>query len=223
MLKKEIKIVSKKGINYQLENGKKLKFKPWLGDFLSFKYDSIMEKSIFPKKFNADIFKHFDFLKSALKEIKERSVLELACGSGSLSGQLPAENSYTGIDISPALIKIAIQKFKTAGFKTPEFFISDVSALPFEADSYDYCICSLSLNFFPDTEKTVKEIFRILKPGGSFFCTVPVSERTPEGSIIRGTMLSEKGLQKLFTETGFSFTEYDFSNGAVFYFKTVKQ
>ncbi len=50
MIKKEISIIQKKGINYRLNSGRIIKQKPWLGDLLSFKYDSIMEKSIFPKK-----------------------------------------------------------------------------------------------------------------------------------------------------------------------------
>lgn len=147
MLRKEITIVSRKDINYQLENGKILKFKPWLGDFLSFMYDSIMEKSIFPKKFQADMDKHSDFLKSQLKEIHKSMVLELACGSGSLSQQLPSDNRYTGTDISPGLIKAAVKKFRSAGFNNTEFYISDVSDLPFEDGCFDACVCSLSLNF----------------------------------------------------------------------------
>jgi hypothetical protein len=52
-LKKNIEIKKIKGINYIYHNGKKIRYKPWLGDLLSFLYDPIMEKSVFPKKFES--------------------------------------------------------------------------------------------------------------------------------------------------------------------------
>ena len=223
MLRKEIKVISKSGISYQLENGKILKFKPWLGDLFSFKYDEIMEKSIFPKKFKSDMVKHENTIRSELKDIHKKEVLELACGSGSLSKQLPEDNIYIGIDISPGLVKTAVKKFKSAGFKNARFFISDVSDLPFEDNSFDICICSLSLNFFPDTERTAEEIYRVLKQGGCFFCCVPVPERVPEGSTVRGTLHTEAELEKIFTGRHFSFNSFsDQINGALFYFKGEK-
>lgn len=59
-----------------------------------------MEKSIFPKKFEASIDSHTDFLKSELKDIHNCNVLELAAWSGILAGVLNNDNSYAGIDIS---------------------------------------------------------------------------------------------------------------------------
>ncbi len=50
--------VQRKNIHYVLdEKGHIIKYKPWLGDIFSFLYDRIMEKSIFPEKFDADIEK----------------------------------------------------------------------------------------------------------------------------------------------------------------------
>lgn len=63
MLKRDIDIVKKNGIYYLYKNGKKIKDKPWLGDLFSFLYDSIMAKSVFPKKFDASIKEHTQFLK----------------------------------------------------------------------------------------------------------------------------------------------------------------
>ena len=122
-----------------------------------------MEKSIFPKKFNADINLHEKSLEELYRSIHGSIIIELACGSGSISRQLPSDNSYTGIDISPGLIKTALKRFSGKGFTDPQFFISDASDLPFKDSIFDICICNLSLNFFPDISASAAEINRILK------------------------------------------------------------
>lgn len=223
MIKEEISIIKKKGINYLLSEGKLIRQKPWLGDLFSFMYDSIMEKSIFPKKFKADINKHEEILKQFYKDLHEYSILELACGSGNLSELLPDDNSYSGVDISPGLIRTAVKKFNKKEFTEPQFYISDASLLPFKDSVFDICICNLSLNFFPDTKGIAKEIKRILKKDGIFYCSVPVPERKPEDSIIRGTLPPAAELEKIFTEAGFLFQETDIINGALFYFSAVKK
>lgn len=223
MIKKEITIIKKRGISYQLKDGRLIRLKPWLGDLFSFMYDSIMEKSIFPKKFAADINKHSEFLKQQLSGCHNNSVLELACGSGNLSKLLPADNSYTGIDISPGLIKSALKKFTKKNFKNFEFYISDAAELPFSNCSFEICICNLSFNFFSDADKVIKEIHRILRKNGTFYCSVPVPEKKPEGSIIRGNLLSEKEFEKIFHDNGFNFKSVTgIHNGALFYFKAFK-
>ena len=223
MIKEGISVVRKKEINYLKIDGKIMKFKPWLGDLLSFHYDAIMKKSIFPKKFNADIKKHEKNLENIYSAIQDSTVLELACGSGNLSNLLNRNNRYSGVDISPGLIRISFKKFISAGFDKPQFYISDAANLPFTDDYFDICICNLSLNFFQDTAAAAEEIKRIIKPGGAFYCSVPVPERKPAKSIIWGTLPSAAELETVFTNAGFSFTEYNIINGAVFYFKAVKK
>lgn len=223
MIKNGITIIKKRGICYQLKGERIINFTPWLGDVFSFMYDSIMEKSIFPKKFAADINKHFELLKNQLSGCHNCSVLELACGSGNLSGLLPEDNSYTGIDISPGLIKSALKKFSKKDFRSYEFFISDASELPFKESSFDICICNLSFNFFTDTDKVIKEINRILRKEGIFYGSVPVPEKKPEGSVIRGNLLSEDEFKKVFRDNGFNFKSIPGSeNGALLYFKAFK-
>ena len=135
-------------------------------------YDSLMEKNIFPKKFNADIKKHEEILENLYSSIQDCSVLELACGSGNLSNLLTRNNQYSGVDISPGLIRIALKKFRAAGFDHPEFYISDAVHLPFIDDIFDICICNLSLNFFPDTAAAADEIGRILKKEVQFTAVI---------------------------------------------------
>ena len=120
----------------------------------------------------ADIQKHFIFLKEEYSDLKNLEILEIACGSGSSADTLPPENSYTGIDISPGLLRIADKRFRKKGLKKTSFFISDAKDLPFEEEFFDVSICNLSLNFFIDNGKAINEIKRVLKQGGGHFTAV---------------------------------------------------
>jgi SAM-dependent methyltransferase len=221
MLKSDVQVVKRDGINYLYKNGKRQKYKPWLGDLFSFLYDSIMNKSVFPKKFEASIEKHDQFLKNELKDLHNQAILELAAGSGNMAEILPADNKYTGIDISTGLLKIAYKKFCNRNFKNPELFVCTAQELPFMDHLFDAGLCHLSLNFFGDLEEVLHELKRVLKNNGMFICSVPVPERNKKHSIIRGNLFSETELKEIFTRNGFEFIPYNFENGALFYFKGI--
>lgn len=180
-----------------------------------------MTKSVFPKKFEASIEKHVQFLKDELTGVHDKSVLELATGSGNMSEALPGDNIYAGIDISEGLLKIAYRKFIKADFKNLELFLCGVEELPFQDKLFDICICNLSLNFFSNLTTVIQELRRILKNQGVFICSISVPERNQKQSVIRGNLYSENELKNIFEINGFNFTSYDFRNGALLYFKAV--
>jgi ubiquinone/menaquinone biosynthesis C-methylase UbiE len=222
MIKNGNRVVKKKNLCYIAENGNKVKrFKPWLGDAFSFLYDIIMKRSIFPKKFDGDMNKHYEILSRELKDIHGKHVLELATGSGSAVNFLPSDNIYTGSDISPGLLKRAVKNFRAAGFKDARFYVTGADDLPFADNIFSLCLCILSLNFFPDIKTVLQEIKRVLVPGGVFICSVPVPERKKLPSSIRGTLYSEEELAGLCKEHGFRFESIPFENGALLYFRAV--
>jgi len=223
MDKKELfSTIQKKGISYLIdENGKIRKFKPWLGDIFSFMYDRIMEKNIFPKLFNGDINKHFEILKKEFENIHNLYIIEIATGSGTLSKYLPNDNKYVGIDISKGLLKSAILRFKKYGFENFELYNTSAEILPFDDNTFDFAVCNLSLNFFDNIDLFLQELRRILKTNSTFFCSVPIPERKPEKSKIRGTLYSEKELNEIFKKYGFDFERKSYENGAVLYFTAI--
>jgi SAM-dependent methyltransferase len=224
MLKKGTKVINKKGLNYVIgTDGKALRFKPWLGDSFSFLYDFIMRKSIFPKKFGGDMAVHHDILRQELKGVHGKPVLELATGSGSAVNFLMNDNRYTGTDVSPGLLKKAINRFRSAGFKEAEFYVASADDLPFEDESFDVCICILSLNFFDDLATVLKEINRVLASCSALVCAVPVPERNALGSTIRGESRSEDELARMFRQSGFRFESIPVENGALLYFRGIKE
>jgi ubiquinone/menaquinone biosynthesis C-methylase UbiE len=218
-LKGESVFVKKKQIHYVLdEKGHIIKYKPWLGDIFSFLYDRIMEKSIFPGKFNADIDKHIDILRKESSDIHLARILEIATGSGNAALFLNKDNNYTGIDISPGLLRRAYSRFKESGFEMFELYVSAAENLPFPDRQFEFAFCHLSLNFFTDIELFIRELKRVLRPGATFFCSVPVQERKPTRSTIHGTLYTEYELKTFFESGGFSFDGRSYENGAVLYF-----
>jgi ubiquinone/menaquinone biosynthesis C-methylase UbiE len=223
MISEDTHIIKKKGINYLIENDRKQKFNPWLGDLFAPLYDRIMECSVFPRKLKASQKINQEFFRSQLNDTRNKNVLELAAGSGNLSEIIPVENKYCGIDISKGLLKIAVKKFFRAGFRNYDLYLCSAEKLPFKEKSFDIIICNISLNFFSGLVDVVKDVNIILKKKGFFICSVPVPERNIGKKIIRGNLLSEIELEKLFTENGFLFEPCKLKNGALFYFKAVKE
>ena len=223
-IKPNIEIIQKNGLNYIAEDGNRpRRFKPWLGDSFSFLYDWIMEKSVFPKKFGGDIQKHEQIMTRALTGTRGNQVLELAAGSGSAVRFLDSDNAYTGIDISPGLLRQAARRFRAAGFLDPEFYVSGVEELPFQAAQFDLCLCVLSLNFFGDTERALREVWRVLAPSGEFVCCVPVPERKSSGSTIHGVLHTETELEAICRACGLGFEALPDVNGALLYFRAIRQ
>jgi SAM-dependent methyltransferase len=222
-IKEGVKVINKNGINYLYKNNEKLLYKSWIGDLFSFLYDSIMVKSIFPKKFQASVHKHRQFLERELSNVHNKYIVELAAGSGNLAEILPPDNFYTGIDISEGLLGIAYKKFIKHQFVNPELFLCCAEELPFQDSIFDMCLCNLSLNFFEDAGGVLKEVHRVLKKRGIFICSVPVPERNKKQSRIRGTLHSEEEIKKIIKDTGFHYSSYDVKNGALLYFKGEKR
>lgn len=223
MIQDWIIIKKKRGINYIVKGNRIEKYKPWLGDLFSYFYDPIMKSTVFPKKLNADIKKHSEILLRELRDVHNKDILELAAGSGSIVKCLPKDNRYIGMDISPGLLRQAITKFNTAGFINPEFYLVGSENFPFKENSFDICLCNLSINFFPDLNKTLNEVKRVLKKNAIFIGSVPVPERNLKKSKINGTLFSEEEFKTIFEGSGFLFKPIMEENGTIFYFKAIKK
>jgi len=220
-IKESVRIIRKKGICYLLgSNGKVKKYKPWLGDLFAFLYERIMQKSVFPKKFNASIDKHYNILKKEFENIHNTRIIEFATGSGDAVKYLHNDNAYGGIDISAGLLRIAKKRFDNFLFLDSELFVADVCDTPFEDNFFDIAFCNLSLNFFEDFDGFISEIYRILQPDGMFFCSVPVPERKTTKAIIHGNLYTSEDLKERFERQGFRFEPLPYDNGALFYFKS---
>ncbi len=73
-----------------------------------------------------------------------------------------------GIDFTPAMIERARQNNEIRGFNNVEFRQGDVEKMPVTANTADVIVSNCVLNLVPNKNGVIKEIYRVLKPGGHF-------------------------------------------------------
>ena len=93
-------------------------------------------------------------------------VLEIGCGVGTDGLQFARGGAtYTGVDLTEAAVGLARNNFASAGI-AGEFRMSDAENLDFADESFDVVYSHGVLHHTPDIEAAVREIHRVLKPGG---------------------------------------------------------
>jgi ubiquinone/menaquinone biosynthesis C-methylase UbiE len=109
-------------------------------------------------------------------------VLDLGCGEGRhvISVYLEQAVDAVGVDLSLRDLATTRDKFHEFVDKTAQdrsFILSSANALclPFADNSFDKVICSEVLEHIPDYQGALREIQRVLKPGGLFCASVPRS------------------------------------------------
>ncbi len=95
-------------------------------------------------------------------------VLETAAGTGivtrALRDLLPAGARLTATDLNPPMLEIAGAKFRPG--EAVAFQPADAMALPFADASFDAVVCQFGVMFFPDKDRSYREVHRVLAPGG---------------------------------------------------------
>ena len=113
----------------------------------------------------------------ALEEVKPQAeVLDCGIGSGALSIALNSVLTETpnihGIDLSSKMLARAAAEMRLAGL-TPELRQADILSIPFADGSFDAVMAAHVIEHLPDPQLALKEMVRVLKPGGMLFlCTV---------------------------------------------------
>lgn len=94
-------------------------------------------------------------------------VLEVAPGPGYFSIELAKRGSYaiTGLDISRTFVRIATKKAKEAGVQV-DFQQGSASNMPLPRDTFDFLLCRAAFKNFARPVEALREMCRVLKPGG---------------------------------------------------------
>lgn len=104
-----------------------------------------------------------------LKLKGDERALDLACGTGditfALGEKLPAGEAL-GLDITKGMIEIAERKRLERNIPNVSFQLGDIMDMPFADASFDCVTCGYALRNVPDVELALREIKRVLKPGG---------------------------------------------------------
>lgn len=103
--------------------------------------------------------------------VEGKKILDIATGTGDLAFRLLEyqPESIIGIDISSGMVNHCKHKIKKYNAeKIIQCFQADAMQLPFENNSFDIVCIAFGIRNFPDTQKAISEIRRVLKPDGKF-------------------------------------------------------
>jgi SAM-dependent methyltransferase len=101
-------------------------------------------------------------------------VLETAAGTGIVTRQLrdlvPASVRLTATDLNPPMLEVARARFRVD--EQVDFRPADATALPVPDGSFDAVVCQFGVMFYPEKDKSYRETYRVLTPGGRYLFNV---------------------------------------------------
>ncbi len=136
-----------------------------------------------------------------LKDVPHVFVLDFATGTGRFPSALLAESDFNGhilaLDISEGMLAQAAQKLEA--HTSHVTLVRKVELpLPFPDNSFDAVSCMEALEIMSDMETPLKELFRVLRPGGFF-----ITSRATEESGRRAKVKSKDEFAHLLKASGF--------------------
>ncbi|PES93252.1 SAM-dependent methyltransferase [Bacillus cereus] len=154
---------------------------------------------------------HTKLTKWALQKVHIKTdavILDIGCGGGkaihTLSKQTPLGKIY-GIDYSNQAVENS-KKANMQDIKTEKVIIhqASVSSIPYHTNFFDLITAFQTHYFWPDVEHDLKEIFRVLKPNGSFLLVAETFKIQYHMDKFKTT----EELISLFYTTGFQSVKY---------------
>lgn len=113
-------------------------------------------------------FEKLDYLEgvAGFEDQVGKKVLDVGCGLGTDTSRFARHGAdVTAIDFAPRAIELAQKNFAWRGLSA-RFEVMDGEAMTLPSDTFDYVYCHTVLHFTESPAKMVKEIHRVLKPGG---------------------------------------------------------
>lgn len=141
----------------------------WLYDITASKYDGI-------KEFEPE-WEQFFIARPLLHQLRHLPaplILDVATGTGRVPLALLAEPTFNGrivgLDASANMLALAAEKLRPYGQRV-SLVQQTADALPFPANTFDGVTCMEALEFFPDDAAALRDMVRVLKPGGTLMVT----------------------------------------------------
>ena len=130
----------------------------------------------FKENFHEWMFQHYTFHPGD-------KVLEIGCGDGTLwlsnKEMIPEEIDIILSDVSEEMIQESHDKLKNIK-QIKSFEYADCFRLPYEKNQFDVVIVNHVLMYFEDVDKALKEIYRVLKKGGTLYCSTIAKDMMKE-------------------------------------------
>jgi SAM-dependent methyltransferase len=106
----------------------------------------------------------------------EAKILDVGCGLGDVLMGIPAGYQLYGMDFAKNNLHIAEKRLNGQAILRQ----GSIYEIPFETASMDVCLCLEVLEHIEEDNKGIKEIVRVLKPGGILIAAVPYTYYWPE-------------------------------------------
>ncbi|MBL6864060.1 MAG: methyltransferase domain-containing protein [Rhodospirillales bacterium] len=102
-------------------------------------------------------------------------ILDAACGTGILARKLRrklgSDYKIVGADLNKNMIQVA-QSLNNNVADSCEWHVADIYDLPFNSETFSLVFCQQGIQYFPDKNRALLEVYRVLKKGGRIVLTV---------------------------------------------------
>jgi SAM-dependent methyltransferase len=144
----------------------------------------------------------FQTLQSEVPDWREKEILDAGCGTGLILMQLGSPVKTVGVDLAPEAIAFCRQR----GLEN--VYQADICALPFVDRSFDIVICSSVLyhQWVKDVAGAVREMHRVLRPGGLLLLNVPAFQflhSAHDDAVMTAHRFKRREIRGLLLENGF--------------------
>lgn len=120
-------------------------------------------------------------LKEWLGPQSQWTVLDIATGGGHVARTLaPHVHLVVATDLTRPMLEAASRANQQAGAENILYVQADAEQLPFLNESFDAVTCRIAAHHFPQPEQFIREVSRVLKPGGRFLFIDNVVPAHPE-------------------------------------------
>ncbi len=103
-------------------------------------------------------------------------VLDVACGTGIVARLAARRNgaaaTIIGLDLNPGMLAVANSASSDTDHKI-EWREGSATDLPYEDETFEVVFCQFSLSYFPDRMLALREMLRVLTPGGRLLLNLP--------------------------------------------------
>ena len=155
------------------------------------------EKTQLVQKVFSDVAKNYDLMNDVMSfgahriwkkrfvdlvnPLKDDMIIDIGSGSGDIVKEILKKNINIQLDIVDLNKKMLSLVKKKIQYNNVNYYLANAEDLNFNDNFYDKYLISFCLRNITNLEKSLKEAYRILKPGGKFFC---LEFSTPESFLI---------------------------------------
>ena len=144
----------------------------------------------------------FDTLERELPTWREKEILDAGCGTGTILKLLGNPTKNVGVDLAPEVISLCRRR----GLDNVRE--ADISKLPFADGSFDAVICSSVLyhQWVKNVGEAVRELHRVLRPGGLLLVNVPAFEflhSAHDDAVMTARRFRKNEIRSVLCENGF--------------------